>query len=134
MGEGRFNGLERRRFIRMYIPLQLKFRIIDEEDTKESSKIYNATIKDISINALCMELSGLHKEAWNRIRSGQDKLELEINLPDESGLVKVSGESLRLAEDGGLLYYVGVIFTRIPEEDKTKLLQFIKSKLKEKEK
>jgi c-di-GMP-binding flagellar brake protein YcgR len=125
-----FNGIERRKFVRLYVPLKLKFTIIEEGRSNEPSRIYNATTKDISINALRMRIEVLHKEAWDKIKNGNSRIELEINLTGVYGVIKISGETLRLSEEGGNAYYMGVIFTGLSEDNKLKLLYFIMTNLR----
>jgi len=131
MEEKKFSGLERRRFIRVAASAPVKFRLVEEKDRKKFSETYNATLKDISINALCMEISGLEKDIWERIKGGDNIIEVEVSLPGVEGSIKASGESLRLSQERGVLYYVGVIFTSISTEDREKLVGFIQKRLAE---
>jgi len=125
-----FSGQERRRFVRLYYPLKVKFRIISGENNEESLKIYSAISKNISVNALCMEIDALYQDACDRIKSGQDKLELEITLDsDKNNTIKLSGSAIRFTEEYSKSYNTGVIFTRLEEDDKLKLLHFLKTNI-----
>lgn len=126
-----FNGIERRKFVRLYVPIELKFTIVEEDGSNKSSKIYDATTKDLSINALRLQIGTLHKDAWDKIKNGNKRIEIEINLTGIYGVIKVSGETLRLSKEDGDTYYIGVIFTGLSEDNKLKLLHFIMTNLRE---
>lgn len=125
-----FSGFERRRFVRLCFPLKIKFRIISEKNNEDFLKVYNAITRDISTHGLCMKINALHKEACDRIKNGQDELELEITLSsDNLEIIKLSGVAIRLLEEHSKSYHTGVIFTRFEEDEKIKLLHFMKTKM-----
>ena len=128
-----FTGQERRRFVRLYIPLRLKFRLFDPDNADQQRKIYSATTKDISIKALCMTVPARDREAWEKILNGIGTVKMEIMLPGRRGVVKASGEALRLSTKDGITYSAGVIFTAIQAAENRKLLSFIRDEIRKTE-
>jgi len=117
---------ERRRFVRLDLNVNVKWRKIDQvEEIKEN------TAKNISIGGICLIVE-------EKLNEG-DYLELKINLPNQKeihayGRVVWIDEYEILGAEYGKKYDAGIEFLKIKEEDQQELEKFIFTFLYEKAK
>ncbi len=105
---------ERRKFIRLGVPVDLRYIIEGESERKET------TTKDLSCE-------GLRFTDTQEIRQGS-LLELKLDIPDTHNPVHINGKVAwvkRLSTEDSSPFEVGVEFTKIEEDNKNTFLKYL---------
>ncbi len=105
---------ERRKFIRLEVPLELKYIVEGDAVRKE------VTTKDISCE-------GLRFISEEDVKKGA-ALELNLGVPDAPNPVHIKGKTIwtkRLSTQDDSPYEVGIEFTEIEEDNKNTFLKFL---------
>ncbi|MBL7071770.1 MAG: PilZ domain-containing protein [Candidatus Omnitrophica bacterium] len=105
---------ERRRFIRLEVPVEVKY--IMEGDTLRKE----VTTKDLSCE-------GLRFTSAEEIKN-ESKVELNLNIPNANNAVHIKGKivwSKRISIEDGSPKEVGVEFLEIEEDNKNTFLRFL---------
>lgn len=105
---------EKRRFIRLEVPVELKYIIKGDPRRKE------VMTKDVSCE-------GLRFICNDEIREGT-ALELNINIPNANNPVHINGKAVwvkKLSIEDGSPFEVGVEFMEIEEDNKNTFLKYL---------
>ena len=105
---------EKRKFIRLEVPVDLKY-IVENEPVR----------KEVTTNDLSCE--GLRFTSEEGVREGA-LLELNLNIPDASNPVHINGKvvwSKRLSTEDRSPFEVGVEFIKIEEDNKNTFLKYL---------
>jgi len=131
--KSKLKRLDNRKYARIKADLDVRFVIVgvDPEDNM-SSRVIQSETRSISVKGACIgtnivQVDGLH--ICSSISGlGKNKLRLEIDLPSSSKPITPMGEVRwynLTPNDGKYLYYVGLSFTELSNEDKETLKCFI---------
>ncbi len=105
---------ERRKFIRLEVPLEVKFIIEKDRIRRE------VTTKDLSCD-------GLRFISEHPIKEGSS-LELNLNIPDANNPVHIKGKVVwlkRLSTADSSSFEAGIEFTHIEEDNKNTFLKYL---------
>ncbi len=105
---------ERRKFIRLEVPVDLKYIATGDAVRKE------AITKDLSCE-------GLRFTSEKELGEGSS-LELNLDIPDAPNPVHISGKVVwakRLSLEDGSPFEVGIEFTKIEEDNKNTFLKYL---------
>lgn len=107
--------VERRRYVRLLVPLKISYTI------PGSGKIYQAVTKNLSADGLRFDITDPSiKEA--------DLLELKIDVPSAPNPIHAKGTIIwrkRLSLEDGSPFDCGVEFTEIEEDNKNSFLKYL---------
>ncbi len=136
--------IERRLFTRLYVPLEVHFRIVDLWSKEQSSLLIKGETCDVSYDGLCIETdTALQEGVITFSESGGEKrvkvlpflvmeeqqLELEIILPSSRGRIIALGRviwSELKATDTAYRLKVGVLLEKMVPQERDKWSQFIR--------
>ena len=105
---------EKRRFIRLQVPVELKYITVGDSTRKE------VTTKDLSCE-------GLRFMGKAEIMKGSN-LELNLDIPNANNPVHIKGKVAwikRLSTEDGSPFEVGVEFMKIEEDNKNTFLKYL---------
>jgi hypothetical protein len=133
----KYQGLEKRKFIRLEAPLPVKVTIMVDEDLLGGSRTISAKCRNISLEGVCVEtrqieVDGVHILSGSP-RSEKNQLHLEIELNAALEPVKALGEVCwydLLNEAEEFTFQVGIIFIRIEGNGKVDLKNYLKTQHK----
>ncbi len=115
---------EKRKFIRLELPIEVKYRISIDPVVENKS-----LSKDISAGGLRMILK-------EKLPPGL-LLEIKINIPDDERLISTSGEIVwqdEIVIDREVKYETGIRFVNISTEDREKISRYIRKELNQRAK
>jgi c-di-GMP-binding flagellar brake protein YcgR len=84
MAKDRFNGKERRAYVRLYKALTVRLRFSGDQP----DKIYTATTKDISHGGLCIEVPKNQKELIEKLSAARENSSIKIEASILNGSVE----------------------------------------------
>jgi len=105
---------ERRKFIRLQVPVGIKYIVQGETERQE------ATTKDISCE-------GLRFSSGSEIKEGSN-LEINLDIPKANNPVHIKGKvawTKRVSTEDGSPKEVGIEFAKIEEDNKNTFLKFL---------
>jgi c-di-GMP-binding flagellar brake protein YcgR len=106
---------ERRRFIRLEVPVELSYRL------PQGDRVYRSTSKNISPEGLGFQVSG-------GAPSEADVLDITLELPSAPNPVHIRGKVVwkkRLSLEDNTPYDIGVEFLDIDEDNKNTFLRYL---------
>ena len=121
-------GPERRRTLRLEVPLAIRFRITNTDGKGTASRELHGETRNVSREGFCIETDTVEADGLHvfgdtlMIRSSE--IAVEIDLPGEGEPLRCVGEVVwydRCEEGAPYRFRVGVQLTRIDEEEKKKL-------------
>jgi c-di-GMP-binding flagellar brake protein YcgR len=138
--KAKHKGVEKRKFQRLEIPLNVTLKIITEEEALNRISPLMLKSRDISKDGISLETLDIVVDNIN-ILSGspgarENLLDMAIELTEGEVPIKAIGEVCwyDLARDSEeFMYQVGVVFIKIDEKDKEQLEIFLKKHKKNKD-
>ena len=135
MGKIKQKGVEKRKFQRLEIPLDIIVKVITAEEVLGEAKAINLKTHDISLEGISLEARDIVVNNVN-ILSGspgarENMLDMQIVLDPEEEPVKAVGEVcwydiMRGSEE--FMYQIGVVFVKMEDRDRQQLKNFLKDK------
>lgn len=107
--------IERRRYIRLQVPLKVTYTI------PELNRVFVAVAKNISAD-------GLRFETHEKDLRASQLIELKLEIPNVSSAIHVKGRVIwksKLTLEDGAPFDVGVEFTEIEDDNKNTFLKFL---------
>ena len=120
---------ERRRYVRIAPPkpIQVKYHFVDDDsDCGASSE--STLSRSVGGGGLFLELPDLEADAIEKLLKGEKKLSLAIVIPTMPKPIKALAKVIWLEgrKEGERHFYgAGVSFTRIDEDDRNEILNYI---------
>lgn len=125
--------LEKRRFLRLEIPLDVKVDIISLEDPSKSFPPLVLKSRNISREGICLESGAIEVGGVNLIsgspRARENRLRMTIALPSDAPPLEVTGEPIWYdvePEPGKTVYLIGVRFLSMQDKGAEILNGFLK--------
>lgn len=133
MGKLKHKGVEKRKFQRLEVPLNVTLKVLTDEEVPGGIKPLILKSNDISMEGICLETKDIVIDNVN-ILSGspgarENLLEMEVELIPGEGPLKAIGEVCwyDVARDTAeFMYQVGVVFVEIKGKGKDQLGRFVK--------
>lgn len=139
MGKIKSKGVEKRKFLRLEIPLNVCVRIFTDEKARASVRPLNLKSSNISLQGICLETSQMVVDMVNMLSGSpgarESILDMEIELISGEAPLKARGEVcwydvVRDTEE--FMYQVGIVFAEFEGHGKEQLTLFIKNHRKNK--
>ena len=124
---------DKRKFKRLKVSLNVKFKIISGEDPTEKSPELTGIVKDITSNGFCLEAGSVQIGRFHISHDSsmmtKNRLGMELQIPQEEAnrsfdTIYVLGEAIWYDKKDlnfQYPYYIGIRILEIAEEDKSKL-------------
>jgi len=127
-------GVEKRRFLRLELPLQVTLTIISDEPAATGPKPIRVKSRNISEQGICIEtrhveIDGVHMLSGSP-GAQRNRLDLAIDLYGIEKTIQVTGEVCWYdlsPESDNFMFQVGIVFLDISREDKDLLKNFLKN-------
>ena len=118
-----------RKYRRLTI-LTLRYKVVSGWDKKKASKVVLGVVKNISEDGLCLKTNSLEIDGMNITYDDtplvRNKLVIELDLPDMTEPLKLEGEVEWYEKESRRDFYsVGISFSRIGDEEKSILKNFV---------
>jgi hypothetical protein len=137
VGKIKYKGVEKRKFQRLDIPLNVNIRIVTNEEITGGISSQKVQSHNISQQGICLETAQIVVDSVNMLSGSpgarENSLEMEIELIPKETPIKARGEVCwyDIAQDADkFLYQVGIVFTEIHGSDKDRLAKFLRSRKK----
>ncbi len=137
MEKTKHKGVEKRKFQRLEIPLNVTLKVITDEDMPGKGKPVKLKSRDISLEGISLETRDIVVDGINVLSGSpgarENMLDMEIELVAGENPVKAVGEVcwydvIRDSEE--FMYQIGVVFIKIEGTAKEQLKNFLKSSVK----
>ena len=133
MGKTGHRGVEKRRFLRLELPLTVTLTIISEDRVPGGPKPLMVKSRDISEQGICIEsrqieIDGVHMLSGSP-GAQKNRLDLAIEFYDIEKTIKVVGEVCWYdlsPESEKFMFQVGIVFLDINAQDKDLLKNFLR--------
>ena len=133
VGRDKHRGVEKRKFQRLEVPLDVTVRILTDDDIPDGVPLLELKSRDISMDGICLETPDIVAGSVN-ILSGspgarEHLLDLEIGIISGEARFKAKGEVCwyDIARDVvPFIYQVGVVFIEIENSGKKQLESYLK--------
>lgn len=125
---GNIPGLERRKYVRLDLPVSIKYAVInrDKQAIFQPAE-YTASTKNIGAGGLMIEVPLLVDE----FMMTKSLLKVEVDLPDEAAQIHaVARIVFAKRSDTEDCYHLGLSFIEIDEQDRKRIVDFAKKKMK----
>ncbi len=130
----KYRGIERRKFLRLEVPVQVKVTIMADDEMLGGPKTLSAKSRNISMEGICIEtrqveIDGVHILSGSP-RSEKNQLQLQIDLSPEEKPIEVLGEVCWYdlsSETEEFMFQVGIVFLNITADAKKTLKNYLKA-------
>lgn len=127
-------GVEKRKFQRLEVPLQVTVEIISPDKLLQALKPMLMKCRNISQEGICLETRGIEVDGINLLSgppgARENRLKMEIELfPDEkpfSALGEVCWYDIA-RDTAEFMYQIGIEFVHIEGEGQKQLVRFLKA-------
>ena len=127
-------GVQKRKFFRLEIPLQVKVTIITEDKVPGGQTSIIVKSRNISEEGICIEtrqveIDGVHMLSGSP-GAQKNRLDLELDLYGTEKTLKIIGEVCwydLAPESENFMFQVGIVFLNIDAEKKSQLKSFLKN-------
>lgn len=133
MKRKQYRGVEKRKFIRLEIPLQVTVFIIPEDEVAGGQKSIAVKSKDLSEKGICIETRHIEIDGVHMLSGSpgaqKNRLALEIKLIPDEKPIKAIGEVCWYdlsRETEEFMFQVGVVFISFESNGKEALKSFLK--------
>lgn len=125
---GNIPGFERRKYVRLDLPIPIKYAVINRDKQAISQPAeYAAITKNISAGGLMIEVPLLVDE----FMMTKSLLKVEVDLPDKAAQIHAVARILcAKRSDTEDCYHLGLSFIEIDEQDRKRIVDFTKKKMK----
>ena len=127
-------GVEKRKFLRLDIPLNITIKILTEEKMLKEVQPLKVQSRNISRQGICVETKHIVIDSVNMLSGSpgarENLLEMEIELIPGEVPVKAMGEVCWYdvsRDTEKFMYQVGIVFLEIKDSGKEQLESFLKS-------
>lgn len=123
-------GLEKRKYVRIKVELQVKFKIEGDRE----KKVYKAFTRDISHGGLGLKIKDEKQEILEKIGDIMPKLEVEIDLVEKKEFLNVYTKTAWISSkidwivrppDGDAPLLMGMAFENLSVSDEEKINSYI---------
>jgi len=126
-------GVEKRRFLRLEAPLQVRLTIISEEQVPGGPRTIEVKSRNLSEQGICIETRQIEVDGVHMLSGSpgaqKNRLDMAIELYDIEKTIQVTGEVCwydLLPESENFMFQVGIVFLDIKPQDKDQLKNFLK--------
>ena len=134
MGKTGHRGVEKRRFLRIEVPLQVTITILSEDRVPGGPKPLSVKSRNISEQGICIETRQIEIDGVHMLSGSpgaqKNRLDLAIDLYDIEKTIKVIGEVCWYdlsPESEDFMFQMGIVFLEINAQDKKLLKNFLKN-------
>jgi hypothetical protein len=127
-------GVEKRKFLRLELPLPVTLIIISDDQVAGGPKPIRVKSRNISEQGMCIETRQIEIDGVHMLSGSpgaqKNRLDLAIELYGIEKTIKVIGEVCWYdlsPESEKFMFQVGIVFLDISQEDKALLKNFIKN-------
>lgn len=120
-------GQDKRQDLRIatHKPFIIKFKIEKQKGVFDLKPRKLATVQNMSVGGMSVELPDLKEEQANRIVEGKDRLILELKTPQAKKPIRIKSKIIRLekkTKHGKAVYIAGLSFKDIKEKEREEVL------------
>jgi hypothetical protein len=127
-------GVEKRRFLRLEIPLQVTLTILSEDLVPGGARPIRVKSRNISGQGICIETRQIEIDGVHMLSGSpgaqKNRLDLTIELYDIEKTIQVTGEVCWYdlsPESENFMFQVGIVFLDMNSQDKDLLKSFLKN-------
>lgn len=125
-------GQDKRQDLRIvaHKPFMIKFKIEKQKEVFNLKPKKLATVQNMSVGGMSVELPDLKEGQADRIIDGKDRLILELKTPQAKKPIRIKSKIIRLekkTKDGKPVYIAGLSFKDIKEDEREEILHQLMS-------